>query len=58
MEPIRITKILKIGNSIGVVVPKHVFGSIGLQRGDQVMLSITEDNILCIKKLNIKTISW
>ena len=39
MENLYVTKVLKIGNSLGVVIPKEILVGIHMQRGDYVVFS-------------------
>lgn len=57
MEQLRVTKVVKVGSSLAVIVPKALLCAVDLQRGDQVSLAVRGDLSLEIKKLNIKTIS-
>ncbi len=38
-------KLIKIGNSTGIVLPKDVLAKLGVEQGDQLSLSETEDCI-------------
>lgn len=57
MEPLRITKIVKVGSSLGVIVPVCLLEATNLKRGDQVNLAVGHDNVICIKKVDIKIIT-
>lgn len=57
MEPLYITKIVKVGTSLGIVIPINYLDATGLQRGDQVFLAVREDLGLIIKKVDLKVIS-
>lgn len=39
------TKLTKIGNSTGVTIPREVLQAVGLQRGDDVTLSVSDGKI-------------
>lgn len=43
------TKLAKIGNSTGVTIPREVLQSVGLQRGDEVTLSVSDGKIAIAK---------
>lgn len=51
MEPIRITKVIKVGTSYGLVIPLALLESANLKRGDQVTLVANIDNSINIKKV-------
>jgi putative addiction module antidote len=38
-------KLIKIGNSTGVVLPKHVLAKLGVEQGDQLSLIDSEDGV-------------
>lgn len=55
-----ITKIVRVGTSLGVVIPKEFLTAYKLQRGDQVVFVCVDDDIVGIAKLQevkIKTIN-
>lgn len=51
METVRITKVIKTGNSLGVVIPKELLTALNLLRGDQVLFGIYNQNSIVIRKL-------
>lgn len=57
MEQLHITKVIMVGNSLGVILPKNILDAINLQRGDQVYFLINEDSSITIKKINTIKIS-
>lgn len=57
MEQLRVTKVVRVGSSLAVIIPKALLCAVDFRRGDQVFLAVREDLSLEIKKLNIKTIS-
>lgn len=52
MEQIEITKIVKIGNSYGLLIPQKICKGYKLQRGDHVVFGFGEPDILFIRKLS------
>lgn len=52
MEQLHITKVIMVGNSLGVIIPKNILDAIHMQRGDQVYFTVHEDNIVSIKKIS------
>ncbi len=52
VENIYITKVIKTGNSLSVVIPKSYLRAYNLQRGDQVIFGSVTENIIGIHKLN------
>lgn len=52
MENIQITKIIKTGTSLCVVIPKNIRDALKMERGDQVVFGILDDQSLVIRKLS------
>lgn len=57
MEPLKITKIIKIGTSLGVVLPLNYLDATGLQRGDQVYVHVDGTDQIRITKVYNKIIT-
>lgn len=51
MEQIRITKVIRTGTSLCVVIPKEILQALSLQRGDQVRLNIFNNQDIIIHKI-------
>ena len=45
-------KLRKIGNSVGIVLPKEALNKLGVEEGDSVMLTSGNDNSLNLAKPN------
>jgi antitoxin component of MazEF toxin-antitoxin module len=52
MERVRITKVIKSGTSLAVVIPKSVLEAVELERGDQVVFGIVDDKTIAIRKIS------
>lgn len=52
MQNYTITKIIRIGTSLGVVLPKNILTALTLQRGDQVVFGAGEYDTLIIRKIS------
>lgn len=52
MERLLTTKIIKIGSSLGLVLPKDILGGMGLDRGDQVIFSVIAGPTLVVRQLS------
>lgn len=52
MEQIRITKVIRTGTSLCVVIPKEILHALNLQRGDQVCFGILDGNSLVVRKIS------
>lgn len=57
MENLRITKVIKVGTSNGIIIPKEVLTACGLARGDQVFVTVREDLSVQLIRNNFKIIS-
>jgi antitoxin component of MazEF toxin-antitoxin module len=51
MEYLRITKVIKTGTSLCVVIPKEILTALRIERGDQVAFGIHDENSLVIRKI-------
>jgi len=38
------SKIQQVGNSLGVVIPKNALKSLGIEKGDDILVYVSEDN--------------
>lgn len=52
MEKIQLTKIIKVGNSLGVIIPKNILTALNIQRDDQIAFGIYADDVICIHKVS------
>jgi hypothetical protein len=52
MERIIITRIIKTGTSLCVVIPKNILNALNWERGDQVVFGICDSNTITINKLS------
>lgn len=52
MEQIRITKVIRTGTSLCVVIPKEILQALKIERGDQVCFGIYDNNSLVIRKIS------
>lgn len=51
MTDIIISKIIRTGNSLCIVIPKNILHALRLERGDQVVFGIADGDVLMIKKV-------
>lgn len=56
MEQLRVTKVLRVGDSLGIIIPKAILKACCLERGDQVFVAVREDLSIQIIKNNLKII--
>lgn len=45
------TKVIKIGNSLGIIIPKPICRSLGLRVGTKVNLELGKNNTIIIEKV-------
>ena len=57
MERLIITRIIKTGNSLCVVLPKNILHALKLERGDQVVFGIYDEQSLVIRKVSQSELS-
>lgn len=51
MEYIKTTKLINIGDSRGVVLPKNILTALGFGRGDQFFVGIVDEKTIGIRKV-------
>lgn len=51
MKYIKTTKVIKNGTSHAVVIPKEILKALHLERGDQIVFGIVDNNTLCLRKV-------
>jgi len=51
MEKVRITKVIRTGTSLCIVVPRNILQALNIERGDQVCFGIHDNNTLVIRKI-------
>ena len=52
MEVRNIQRVMKVGDSLAVTIPKHLTKSLGIQRGDGVMVACTDPRAIVIVRLS------
>lgn len=52
MEPIRITKIVRSGSSLAIVIPKEILQAVHLQRGDQIIVCPHSEGTIVLRKIS------
>lgn len=52
MEYIRTTKLINIGDSRGIVIPKSVLTALNIKRGDQFFVGIIDDQTIGIRRVS------
>lgn len=52
MNDIILTKVIKVGNSCAVVIPRDIRVALDIQRGDQVSFGVYSEDVICIRKIS------
>ncbi|TAK59305.1 AbrB/MazE/SpoVT family DNA-binding domain-containing protein [Patescibacteria group bacterium] len=52
MDNIQIAKVIRVGNSNAVVIPKNICRALGVERGDQVAFGVYNDNEIIIRRIS------
>lgn len=52
MDNVRLQSVIKIGSSLGVVLPKPVCKALGIERGDRITFAVFEHNTVVVRKLS------
>ncbi len=47
----QITKLVRVGTSLAVVIPVNILRDLKLERGDQIVFAIAESDVLCMRKI-------
>ena len=59
MINVKITKLIKVGDSLGVIIPKNILEALKWERGDQIVFGIYDEQNIIIKKVtNIELKQW
>jgi antitoxin component of MazEF toxin-antitoxin module len=51
MNNIRIGKVTRLGNGLAIVIPRSILRGLKIQRGDQVVFAVYDENIFCVRRL-------
>lgn len=51
MINMQITKVVRVGTSLAVVIPVNILRGLFIERGDQVVFSIAAGDVLCMRKI-------
>lgn len=51
MQYIRTSKIMRVGTSLSIVIPVEILRALKMERGDQVVFGVYDDNTIIIKKI-------
>lgn len=51
MENLQIVRIIKVGNSLAVVIPVNILRALKIQRGDAIAFGVYENDNILIRKI-------
>lgn len=54
MENVDITKVVKVGTSLGIIIPKQILTSCEIQRGDHIVFGLFTEGQFFVRKLSEK----
>lgn len=54
MENVDITKVVKVGTSLGIIIPKHILTSCEIERGDHIVFGLFTEGQFFVRKLTEK----
>jgi len=52
MENINTSKIIKVGNSLAVVIPVSILRGLKIERGDRVVFGVYNENTFAVRKVS------
>ena len=52
METLIITKVIRVGNSNAIVIPRPILKALNIQRGDQMAFGVYADDVICVRKIS------
>lgn len=51
MENLIITKVMRVGTSLAVVIPVNILRALKIERGDQMAFGVYVEDVICIRKI-------
>ncbi|MBU6430896.1 MAG: AbrB/MazE/SpoVT family DNA-binding domain-containing protein [Patescibacteria group bacterium] len=51
MENLQITRVMKVGSSLAIVIPVNILRALKIERGDQMTFGVYADDVICIRKI-------
>ena len=51
MENLQITKMMRVGTSLAIVIPVNILRALKIERGDQMAFGVYADDVICIRKI-------
>lgn len=52
MENVNITKVIKVGTSLGIIIPKALLTDLEIQRGDHVVFGLFSEGQFFVRRLS------
>lgn len=54
MGEFHLTKLIKVGDSLGIVIPKNILRAYGWERGDTIAFVFASDDLLGVRRVSEK----
>lgn len=51
MNYVKITKLIKVGDSLGIIIPKNILDALKWERGDQIVFGVYDETNIIIKRV-------
>lgn len=51
MENLQITRVMRVGSSLAIVIPVNILRALKIERGDQMTFGVYADDVICIRKI-------
>lgn len=51
MISFQVTKIVRVGTSLAVVIPVNLLRGVKWERGDQIVFAVAESDVVCMRKM-------
>jgi len=52
MQNLQITKVMRVGSSLAIVIPVNILRALKIERGDQMTFGVYADDVICIRKIS------
>lgn len=51
MENPKLGKVITVGNSLAIVIPKSILNGLKIERGDRVVFGVFDENQFCVRRV-------
>jgi len=56
MENVNITKVIKVGTSLGIIIPKQLLTDLNILRGDHVVFGLFSEGQFFVRRLSVNEV--